>query len=425
MPTRRPRRSLVDVFLLRQLPALAAVLLTEISAVEVSIATAGELVADFPTEDGGAADASRVGASPGAAQLSPFQGGSSVVALPGAEAGSQQAAGARLAPALKDRDVDRFDRKLLMRREVAGETVQARVGQREGIVPADLDAWEKLWRSKMLEEETKTDHFKEALPKHIKMAVAVMSCPGDERIRDIIRQTWMRQPGVCPLHAASREDGSCSMHIVFVVGGGAGEPQLQDDVLKVEAVDGHRCYGERNTENFCGLRQKVIAFLRYSADNFRWATHVGRVDQDYFPHFRKTLPYMAKKYISQFPFQYLGRRLNGFDCYHSPQEIAEQGRKWPGGLVQVKFADGSVHKQKQQFLMAYCVQGSMYFLSRPLAEVLTGPKMTTYLDFTAGDCYHDDQWLGQGIAEFIRITQQHVDVVEDKYNYEAFPGIDS
>jgi len=249
-------------------------------------------------------------------------------------------------------------------------------------------------------------------PSTFKSVVGVLSCPTDKYAREVIRKTWMQQPGLCTIDKASgAHDGDgCVVYVVFVIGaaqetnlaipdeksdvGGNVAIHLVNDELFLAIPDGKSDVGGH--VRMGDVRRKAFEFLHWASHKYPWASHIGRVDQDYFPRFNYVLPAVAEKRNT---YQYLGVRMKSDLCTASMQEVHES-------VSAGRFDIGHNGHPKKG---CNCVFGPMYFLSRQLASNITDG---TY-EFWNDHAHLDDQTLGCVVSEFVRRYKVPVDTFDD------------
>eukprot|EP00929_Paragymnodinium_shiwhaense_P072566 TRINITY_DN36830_c0_g1_i1.p2 TRINITY_DN36830_c0_g1~~TRINITY_DN36830_c0_g1_i1.p2 ORF type:complete len:399 (-),score=71.97 TRINITY_DN36830_c0_g1_i1:37-1233(-) len=300
------------------------------------------------------------------------------------------------------------------------------------MVPGNLDEFEMKMRKEVGWERKRESNFTKPLPASLHIVVGVFSCPGDERVRDIHRISWMQQPGVCGINDTikTRQGQRCQVHVVFIVGKAARSlsegakhrtgadthvpSRLDGDTLIMETLDGEKCYGKRENEDFCAFRRKSAGWFEFASQTFPWATHIGQMDEDYFPSWRKTLPHFS---TLKAPYQYIGRTIHGFYCDNSLKEVREHALQNRLPTTRRERIAG----KPGQF---YCTMGPLFFLSTQLARDMTKPG-ATYFDFNEVDCYHEDIWVGHSVTEFVVSTGKEVvtTMENDRVNFDAFPRV--
>eukprot|EP00929_Paragymnodinium_shiwhaense_P036476 TRINITY_DN19540_c0_g1_i2.p1 TRINITY_DN19540_c0_g1~~TRINITY_DN19540_c0_g1_i2.p1 ORF type:complete len:289 (-),score=39.66 TRINITY_DN19540_c0_g1_i2:248-1114(-) len=99
----------------------------------------------------------------------------------------------------------------------------------------------------------------------------------ESEVRDIIRSTWMSNPGVCALLAPTGSE--CRLHAGFILGTGKGEPQddAHNDIL---TLDMHENMNDG----------KSYQYFYEATRKFPWATHFVKLDTDTYPFLHMVLP---------------------------------------------------------------------------------------------------------------------------------------
>lgn len=265
----------------------------------------------------------------------------------------------------------------------------------EESIPDDLGQFEKDFITKV--EKYKKDTEGKTLPAELRILLAVPSMPHDERVRNVIRRTWMKMPGVCAMGRDPKPQ--CTVNVVFVVGDTSiaarnrsdiGDARREGDMLYVATHD-----GSPHKRDFHALTSKMQSFFKYGG-NLHGVTHVGRVDQDYFPDFHSSLPAVAKIDSKANPRQFLGRKMLSHNC-NVPMEDIEYN---------------VTHNMPRRGGW-YCLYGSYFLLSRQLAKDVTGGSRE-FLGKLWWSVDIDDRDLGRAITKYVEETKNHVEVL-----YEA------
>jgi len=294
-------------------------------------------------------------------------------------------------------------------------------------LPADIDAWEKKMEARMQQESNQSDFLAaQDGSNKIRMVLGIPSCPGDERIRDVIRRTWAKRPGAClmnldvcsagvtpwngitPLNSEEPflVDNLCTATVVFFVGNGA-TASLDRDILTLKVPDGKICYGQnkdkKDERNFHSLTKKVYEFFTYAnAHLTRWATHIARVDEDYFPALHHIIPQMAKLDNAGASRQYIGRMMSSHHCNNR--------------MVDVE------HNPKRES-ESFCVYGQFFALSSPLLQDLMSQSGRQYWGDVIDHPDLEDRDIGRTISRFARQPGVHITTFTAEQERIAFPDI--
>eukprot|EP00928_Gymnodinium_smaydae_P020231 TRINITY_DN17821_c0_g1_i2.p1 TRINITY_DN17821_c0_g1~~TRINITY_DN17821_c0_g1_i2.p1 ORF type:complete len:422 (+),score=54.24 TRINITY_DN17821_c0_g1_i2:140-1267(+) len=142
--------------------------------------------------------------------------------------------------------------------------------------------------------------------KPIKLLLGVMAISGHDDVHQAHRQTWMQSPGVCQI--ARRDDPACSVFPVFVLGNISKQQQstlhfddylILKDVPEIKELSGYEGDGGeekrgRTHKMWLASQFKTPAFFRQAASQFKWATHVGKMDEDTLPNISSVASDLAK-----------------------------------------------------------------------------------------------------------------------------------
>jgi len=256
------------------------------------------------------------------------------------------------------------------------------------------------------------------LPRNLKLIVGVLSCPSDDYARQVIRTTWFNQPGVCTIDKASSPRhfyNDCTVYVVFVIGG-VKESYLMRDELFLAVPDGKSSDGGVHVK-MAAVTRKVSHFLRWASEHYPWASHIGRVDQDFFPKFHYVLPAIAEK-TNQ--YQYLGNVMNDSLCTHTMKDVLGNVRSGQFVGIEARVRRDEAEKEKQGRRRrrdeypkeggCYCLFGPMYFLSRQLAVAITDGSYDKQWNVKNT---LDDQVLGCVVSEFVHRHKVAVDTFDD------------
>jgi len=287
-------------------------------------------------------------------------------------------------------------------------------------LPADIDSWgadlKKRW-----EAARNSTSFATGMQNStgVQILLGVPSCPGDGKVRQFIRDTWGKPEGeICSI---SQKSDKCKVALLFFVGKGynatpgmavvrkggllggkslhAANSLYEDDVLELPVPDGARCYGDGHSgrddkRDFHSLTMKMFEYFKYASRNFKWATHIGRVDQDYLPNLHEVIPAIARLGVSPEKHQYLGKRIASHNCATDMSKVETYSKE----NLKAVASNG-----------AYCTYGSMYFLSRKLAEDLVEPRYSIVWDNTTTQPELDDRDVGRTISRFAAFSGKHVE----------------
>lgn len=203
---------------------------------------------------------------------------------------------------------------------------------------------------------------------HLKCSFLGVFCSADDHeYREVIRATWMRsaimrQGGVCLL-----SDGhapGCSVYVTFVIGAkpGAGAasdfpPPKQSPSRRNKQAAWNRdaaksyLYAFQRDVLLLNITEnmnagKTYEYFKVAAEAFPWATHIGNMDLDTYPHIHKLVTGLAARVSSQ----------DKCESYE--------------GLPLPMLPSSSVCSHLEEGCPKY-MQGGLYVMSRGLAQGVT------------------------------------------------------
>jgi len=245
-----------------------------------------------------------------------------------------------------------------------------------GYIPKTAE-FQRLWGGKM-ELEKLHPTYNQKVRGDVKMVMGVMSRAAAADSRKIIRDSWMNQPGVCSAHKGPKE--GCAFYTVFVVGGK--DTKYQDagsaDIMHVTRDD--------NIPIF-----KIREFFKKVVDQYPWATHYGKMDDDTFPHVHKLLPRIpvANKTCES----YFGATIPSHGC----------------GLITI--TPESEHAKERRYA---CMHGSFFLASHNLVKGMV-KENGTIDDFFSGkhqEIDGEDLNFGIALTSYVRQTKTCLNVTE-------------
>jgi len=281
-------------------------------------------------------------------------------------------------------------------------------------LPADIDAWEKKMEARMQMETQQADFLgAQDDTNKIRMVLGIPSCPGDERIRNVIRKTWAKRPGACLMNGITQRfgepflvDALCTATIVFFVGNGA-TASLDGDILTLKVPDGKICYGQnkdkKDERNFHSLTKKVYEYFNYANLHLMdWATHIARVDEDYFPALHHIIPQITKLDSAGNSRQYIGRMMSSHHC---------------------STRMGDVSNNPSRETENFCVYGQFFGLSTQLLKDLMSPSGRQYWGDVLDHPDLEDRDIGRTISRFARQPGVRIATFTAEQELIAFPDI--
>uniref|UniRef100_A0A7S1QHT4 Hexosyltransferase n=1 Tax=Alexandrium catenella TaxID=2925 RepID=A0A7S1QHT4_ALECA len=236
------------------------------------------------------------------------------------------------------------------------------------------------------EKRTKARQIGTNATARIQLLIGVFSMAGttEQPFRDVVRATWMSQPGVCKL--APQPLRGCSVYVAFVLGN-----------------DGHQDRSERDLvilDTFENMNEgKSRSWFHTAATEHPWATHVMKLDLDAYPR----LPYILDSLGSH------GRECK--NVYGGILIASNCGHPYlpPCGCGPPLNSDFLSYASGDPDCFAYA-QGGMYFLSRELAEGAAAPG-GWWDNEVLSNCYPEDSVTGRAVMKYGREKKQCVSFV--------------
>jgi len=209
----------------------------------------------------------------------------------------------------------------------------------------------------------------------IELVVGVFSGAGSEArpYRDVIRDTWLRQPYVCSL-SEGRSD-ACSVYVTFVVGNDRDQDPAEADVTILPIK-----------ENMDEGKTRV--WFQFAATQWPWGTHIMKMDLDAFPYFSNVLRMIGGSSHFSCRNVYGGNMMSWSGAPFMPSR--------PCGLPLRNNFMKYEHDDPDCFAYA---QGAMYLLTRELAA--NASKAGEYWDLeTREHCYPEDVMTARALKHY-------------------------
>jgi len=163
----------------------------------------------------------------------------------------------------------------------------------------------------------------------IKLVVGIPMMPSQPEVLKAHMSTWMTGEGICDVNSYNKPD--CHIFPVFVYGNSSAaaakaselgihgvslpvpEPTeaLKDDGYATRAGNAPGKGPANIKERAISMRGKSYEWFKHASQSFKWATHIGKLDSDAFPHFKWIL-----KDLASGPKQnaYWGAAMGGEEC---------------------------------------------------------------------------------------------------------------
>jgi len=171
----------------------------------------------------------------------------------------------------------------------------------EGL-PKKLEDFTRVWTERYKQER----HLLEPLPSSVQLILGVMTTAHQGAYRNVIRQTWLNQKGVC--YWTHRPKEGCSVYVAFVIGKTA-PPSMQISQSKLEKAQNEEGMLVLDVEENMNDGKSFVWFST-ALKTFPWATHVGKMDMDTYPFLHKLLGRMDqnRSCVNQTsPYELIGR----------------------------------------------------------------------------------------------------------------------
>jgi len=231
--------------------------------------------------------------------------------------------------------------------------------------------YRRIWTARLESDRRRS----EPMPESIKMVMGVFTIPQERDYRQVVRETWLDQAGVCSLEGGPSKD--CSVYAAFVMcSEGWGVTRTDKGSTDMPAPEGfapedmeaaHREPGafvlKGTMENMNG--PKTMRWFQAVLLKFGWATHIAKMDMDTFPFMHKLVNRMAGGPScgggAAGPYEYVGwpthcGHCGTFEGAYCPPSTGDQ------------FAVGPEREWDH-------MGGQLYALTRPLAALIPWPAI--------------------------------------------------
>lgn len=125
--------------------------------------------------------------------------------------------------------------------------------------------------------------------KSVKLVIGILSLPWEVELRNEHRRTWMRQAGIC--HISQWKNESCHVFPVFILGNTMGHDDdnqvsnMPGSTVMINITERPSNDQAREDDRIVHIKRntKICSWFKYARDNFKWASHVAKMDMDTFP----------------------------------------------------------------------------------------------------------------------------------------------
>lgn len=258
-----------------------------------------------------------------------------------------------------------------------------------GALPDYVDELRSKWK---LKADADPDFNKSIHVNHeSQILFMVPSKKSEGAFRTAVRETWMDQVGIC--NANNGPKIGCMMYVLFAYVDST-DREVPSDCSKAKD-----CVGADGQEGFKHLGEMTISLYRKVLEAYPWATHIGKLDMDTFPHFQRLLPS-----IPQGKYSLTGNMVDHRGCGSASYCPPEQCSKpIDGNLLNYLFWSGRRHIGVSVHCWSF-PQGGLYLLSRDLAVGVFGSKSSkgTIDSCDRRDLGLEDVMVGWSAVEYAR-----------------------
>mmetsp|Transcript_97820 Transcript_97820/g.285494 ORF Transcript_97820/g.285494 Transcript_97820/m.285494 type:complete len:359 (-) Transcript_97820:77-1153(-) len=224
-------------------------------------------------------------------------------------------------------------------------------------------------------------HLQEPLPKEVQLVLGLLTVAEDGSFRQVVRETWLRQAGVC--YWSLEPKANCSVYAAFVIGKtgtGAGRKLVSD--VNLTARDLRRSRKEPgmlvlDTEENMESGKSFVWFST-ALEMFPWATHIAKSDMDTYPFLHKLI-YRMNRYRDcanqEAPYEYMGKFCAVTRTRYSFDNAC------PLSACAGSTLDTTALNIGHGFAF---MQGGLYILSRPLVEKMNWNRSRGFEDAAIG-----------------------------------------
>jgi len=202
-------------------------------------------------------------------------------------------------------------------------------------------------------------HLKEPLPSSIQLVLGILTVAEKSAYRQVMRETWLRQKGVCYWSNSSRKR-RCSVYAAFVIAKNSSKNISDEDMALAQSEEGMLVLDTVENMN----RGKSFLWFATALKMFPWATHIGKIDMDTYPFIHKLMYRMnlnrpCKGQDS--PYEFIGRP-------HTLHPGANFAVSCPASQCLTQF-----HGEQDTIPLGegfHFIQGQFYIMSLPLVKAI-------------------------------------------------------
>jgi len=230
-------------------------------------------------------------------------------------------------------------------------------------VPNSPQDFRRLWEY----ERDTDDKFNKPFGgnQELNVLLAVPSLKSDGPHRNVIRDTWMKQHGVCNANLGQKK--GCSVYVIFAYA----HPSEKNQSQASDCIKADDCTSLEAKEGWTNLPAMTVALFRTLLQKFAWATHVGKLDMDTFPHLQQLLLSVPKG-----KYSIMGNMVDFHWCGGWPWcPLKGCGKPVYGIFTDYHYSLTTNPILMQKPCWSY-PQGALYMFSRDLAVGVFGSKTT-------------------------------------------------
>lgn len=166
--------------------------------------------------------------------------------------------------------------------------------------------------------------------KDVKLVVGIPMISSQKEVLDAHLSSWMMGEGVC--HIDNHDDHNCHVFPVFLFGENSKASTVTKFALSLPIPepaevpdDGYSTGTGSKVATDIPLAvqfRKTHDWFKHAATSYKWATHIGKMDADTYPHFKQILEDLAAGPKDRF---YWGSLMGHHNCHAGPNTGFMQG----------------------------------------------------------------------------------------------------